>query len=58
MYVLYNSTTTKEMKKMQDERRTNIQVKVSTREKLALLGRKGQTYDDIINELIHRVEEE
>ena len=37
---------------MQDERRTNIQVKVSTRERLARLGRKGQTYDDIINMLI------
>ena len=40
---------------MQDERRTNIQVKVSTRARLAEFGRKNQTYDDIINELIDKV---
>lgn len=42
---------------MDDERRTNIQVKVGTRERLAQLGRKGQTYDDIINDLIDKVTE-
>lgn len=32
--------------------RTNIQVKRSTRDALAALGSKGDSYDDIINRLL------
>ena len=35
-----------------DERRTNIQVKKSTRDALASLGGKDDTYDDIIQRLL------
>ena len=31
---------------------TTIQISTATREKLGAIGRKNQTYDDIINELI------
>ena len=34
------------------ERRTNIQLKDSTRDELASLGRKGQSYDDIVRMLL------
>lgn len=39
---------------MKDEL-TQIPVKVSTREKLRELGKKGMTYDEIINRLIEKV---
>lgn len=37
---------------MSDERKMNIQVRVSTRDALLKLGRKGDTYDDVIRKLL------
>jgi hypothetical protein len=37
--------------------KTMIQVKVKTRERLIAYGGKGQTYDEIINQLLDRQEE-
>ena len=31
---------------------TTIKLKVSTRERLAELGKKGETYDEIVNKLV------
>jgi len=39
-----------------DERITQVPVKVYTREKLKLIGKKGETYDEIINKLIDKYE--
>ena len=37
--------------------KTNIQVQVTTRDRLAELGSKKDTYDDIINRLIEHYEQ-
>ena len=42
---------------MSDNDKTNVQVRRSTRDKLALLGKKTETYDDIINRLIEHYEQ-
>jgi len=34
---------------------TMIRIKRTTHERLTKLGRKGQTYDDVINDLINKV---
>lgn len=34
------------------ERKTNIQVSISTRDALIEMGRKGDSYDDIIKKLL------
>jgi len=39
---------------MEKSELTRIPIKISTREKLKRLGRKGETYDDIINRLMER----
>ena len=36
---------------------TNICIKKETRKKLRYIGRKEQTYDDIINELIRKIQD-
>lgn len=49
------------LKQMENTRmtneKTNIQVKRSTRDRLAELGSKKDTYDDIINRLIEHYEQ-
>jgi len=37
--------------------RTTIQIAKETRDKLAEMGKKGETYDEIINKLIQHVKE-
>ena len=41
-----------------DERTLNIQVKKSTHERLSALGRKGDTFDDIIVKLLDAYSDE
>jgi hypothetical protein len=36
--------------------RTSILIKTNTRDELRRIGRKAQTYDDIINELIKKIQ--
>jgi len=38
------------------EKRTSIKIKESTRQKLRDRGRKDDTYDDIVNELVYRAD--
>jgi len=40
---------------MEKTEATTIQISKGTREKLADMGKKGETYDDIINKLIETV---
>ena len=36
---------------------TNVRMKISTRERIAEFGKKGQTYDEILNILMDEYEE-
>ncbi len=36
--------------------RTTIELKKQTRDRLALLGRKGQTFDDLVTEILNHSE--
>ena len=36
--------------------KTTIQLEPATRDKLASLGKKGETYDDIINRVVFKIQ--
>ena len=40
-----------------DDRQTTIKLKQSTRDRLQVHGRKDQSYDDLVNEILDKIEE-
>lgn len=54
LYTTFTTNTT--MATNNQEKRTSIKIKESTRQKLRDRGRKDDTYDDIVNELVYRAD--
>lgn len=44
------------MSNMNDDKGTVIHISLATRDRLRKLGRKGDTYDDVIRQLLDRAE--